>query len=650
MSHYQSLHQTINFGNGPEEHADTGRHRYPPQSAQTPQGLSHLYDSSGPLFAMYLKIAEEQDQMKARLLKGDTDQILIFCGLFSAAIAALVVVSMGNLQPDAQSISNFFLAELFTPSPSAVWVNSLWLLSLLISLTCALLATSLQQWARRHVKVTASRYSLPEQARMRAFFAAGIETLNFAYFVQALPFLVHLSLLLFFAGFLVFVFGENATIFTISCCWIGLFNAAYLYITFMPVFRPESPFYTPLSDLVARICAGSVHLLKDRRRDWFSCDMMDFAEEKARGLSAKIDGDVLKRTLDALRGDHDLEQFFESIPGFCDSEMVDNPQCSLDILGHKRLAETLEGFWSRTLSSKSVPDAVKGRRIIICMKVIDVACLSQDMGGGVLQPIEIGHSLRKFGVEGLAPLARCMISGIISNVQERDGRWFSLAMDQLGVSEGVLRSYLAYGDSVSLANLIHFTRQFIRFLPQGDLELTRESFRTLRLVSKVDIQHTLPELQRDFCALWNEIVQQAQINKADNDPFMKILVKIRHLYIALHHTDATLVATIPNHNITTSTAAPDAHDDAQDLDPDGALRQPDSYPLCNLDRHSSMTSSSYIHKAVGGPTGGSHPPLPLPAKLAAQRGNSVHFYGATIPNHNITTSTATPVAHIDAQD
>src|SRR5712671_554047 len=60
-----------------------------------------------------------------------------------------------------------------------VLVNSLWLLSFLISITCALLAISLQQWARRHAKVTPPRYSIPEQARMRAFFANGIETQNF---------------------------------------------------------------------------------------------------------------------------------------------------------------------------------------------------------------------------------------------------------------------------------------------------------------------------------------------------------------------------------------------------------------------------------------------------------------------------------------
>jgi hypothetical protein len=94
---------------------------------------------------------------------------------------------------------------------------------------------------------------------MRAFFAAGIESMHFPFFVEALPVLVHISLFLFFAGFLVFVLGFNLnnTVFAIACCWIGLFIAAYAYITFLPMFRPGSPFYTPLSDSAALVYAGT---------------------------------------------------------------------------------------------------------------------------------------------------------------------------------------------------------------------------------------------------------------------------------------------------------------------------------------------------------------------------------------------------------
>ena len=51
------------------------------------------------------------------------------------------------------------LSPSFSPPNHEVWVNTLWFLSLVISLNCALLATLLQQWARRYLKIIQSRYS-----------------------------------------------------------------------------------------------------------------------------------------------------------------------------------------------------------------------------------------------------------------------------------------------------------------------------------------------------------------------------------------------------------------------------------------------------------------------------------------------------------
>jgi hypothetical protein len=51
---------------------------YPPAQRQMSQGHSNFSDSSSPLFSMYLRVAKEEDQSTAELLKADTDQILIF--------------------------------------------------------------------------------------------------------------------------------------------------------------------------------------------------------------------------------------------------------------------------------------------------------------------------------------------------------------------------------------------------------------------------------------------------------------------------------------------------------------------------------------------------------------------------------------------
>ncbi|KAF8257873.1 hypothetical protein EI94DRAFT_1626815, partial [Lactarius quietus] len=125
---------------------------------------------------MYLKIAEEEDKRMAESWKSDAEGILIFTGLFSSVLASLISVSIQEIQQNPQDTSNFYLANIyqamadpnrttslptypppFSPPSYAVWVNGLWFMSLVISITCAVLATLLQQWARRYLKLTQTR-------------------------------------------------------------------------------------------------------------------------------------------------------------------------------------------------------------------------------------------------------------------------------------------------------------------------------------------------------------------------------------------------------------------------------------------------------------------------------------------------------------
>ncbi len=77
-----------------------------------------------------------------------------------------------------------------------------------------MLATSLQQWARRYLQNTqqAGR-GMHERARIRAFFANGITAFHVPRVVEALPALVHLALFIFFAGLLVYLFNINHAVY-----------------------------------------------------------------------------------------------------------------------------------------------------------------------------------------------------------------------------------------------------------------------------------------------------------------------------------------------------------------------------------------------------------------------------------------------------
>ncbi|KAI9434046.1 hypothetical protein H4582DRAFT_2101139 [Lactarius indigo] len=171
-------------------YSDTGDDQYPPQSTQnqTAHGVPNFVDGSGPIFSIW---------------KADANGILIFTGLFSASIVSLISASIQDIRPNPQDTSNFYLTNIYhtvsdsnvstslptgtspptlSPPSYAVWVNAFWFLSLVINLTCALLATLLQH----------------EHGFER--FAEGVEKFLLPWAVEALPTLLHASLFLFFAG------------------------------------------------------------------------------------------------------------------------------------------------------------------------------------------------------------------------------------------------------------------------------------------------------------------------------------------------------------------------------------------------------------------------------------------------------------------
>jgi Family of unknown function (DUF6535) len=63
---------------GPDDHPRPAPVNLPPQP---PQGESTFADSSGPLFSMYSKIAEEEDNKMTERWQKDADALLIFVGL-----------------------------------------------------------------------------------------------------------------------------------------------------------------------------------------------------------------------------------------------------------------------------------------------------------------------------------------------------------------------------------------------------------------------------------------------------------------------------------------------------------------------------------------------------------------------------------------
>ena len=540
-------------------------------------------------------------------------------------------MSVQDLRQNSQDVSNFYLANIYqaTISPSgpnissslpsspppfsppnyAIWVNALWFLSLVISLTCALLATFLQQWARRYLKVTHSRYSPDKRARLRAFFAEGVEKCLLPFAVEIMPTLLHISLFLFFAGLVVFLSNVNLTIFKLVLSWVGICVALYGCITLMPIIRHDSPYYTPLSSLAWPIVTGLAlfstlvcwlllectgcwrhrceWLTKIARRCYrlFSRGMQKTVEKTALHSSSEIVNRAFMWTFDSLDEDHELERFFSGLPGFCSSKVVADPLPGLTYEQRQKLGDALFGLFDRTFSSDLLPMPVKERRAIICAKAADphipnafkfldsILFRYQYRGPLASEIVQFVISWRKNMNEDAILHAQAIISMLVARVQLHDDSWFLLASNTLGVPEAVLRDYAAHGDSLSLAILNHVVFQQFTHFEKSSWSMYDFS-EVLKKASKFGVQDTSPELQNDFCALWNQIVCKVQ---NDNDPWMAIhiLVQIRNVYIALHQD---------------SNSAPTQFS-ASTSDQDDILRNPSSYPVCSVPGHHSDSTA-----------------------------------------------------------
>ena len=452
-----------------------------------------------------------------------------------------------------------------------------------MSVSCALWATSLHQWARRYLRLTQPPRCNPEKrARARAFFAGGADKMHIPWAVEGLPMLLHLSLFLFFGGLVIFLFNVNHEVFRYVICWIGIFSVVYGLITLLPLIRHDSPYNSPLSTLAWFLYAGIPHLASTILCIITCCGSRTFwpfrtweysAEKTASKRSSKIDAEILDWTFSTLGDDDSLMSFFEAIPDFFKSKLVENPQKHFSWELILKFKYVLGGFLARTWSSDSIDDEEKVRRLGISFNVIDqirdafhrsiLYDILYHLRRQVPQTVEMGHTLARWFAnndQDIPDVAQRLIRGILVHVRERNDNWVTLAAQVFGLSERYLRDNIALGDdSVLLAIFIHFTRRSPRSF-YYDWFASQE-------VSELDIRNTHPRLQNDFCTLWNEIVQEARNQGISTS--VKILRTFRHHYIDLHQgTDAAPTVFSASTN-----------------DFDSNLYYPSSYPFCTLASH-----------------------------------------------------------------
>ncbi|KAF9071931.1 hypothetical protein BDP27DRAFT_1143083, partial [Rhodocollybia butyracea] len=169
-------------------------------------------------------------------LSDSLDILLVFAGLFSAVLTTFMAQTSQSLSQDSTQLSASYLSELtmlvranmnstailnipltsatFSPAILDLWVNGLWFTSLVISLSVALFAVLakhgnivfyfiIQQWLRQYMSIITG--TPRERAFIRQFRFDGLEKWRVQPFIGMLPTLLHLALILFLAGLVIFL-------------------------------------------------------------------------------------------------------------------------------------------------------------------------------------------------------------------------------------------------------------------------------------------------------------------------------------------------------------------------------------------------------------------------------------------------------------
>jgi len=273
-----------------------------------------------------------------------------------------------------------------------------------------------------------------------------------------------------------------------------------------------------------------------------------------------------------LKRDSELEQFFDAIPDLCAPqgdalERFIRPR-------REKLSTALVGLMDRTFSSNLVAESVKLQRIEICMKA--AAATKQLLLGhwyflrrvllgewqGFLRSVPFGRFIQNWqniNDSTTNLYIRCVVSAIIATVPTPDGTWpqivrshrpwIQLVGDHLDMSESTLRGHLDRMQNVSLANLNRIVSHITRFEPQGvtssAYDSVLESLKVLESICKLDVQATLPSLQRKFCILWDQLVQNHINQDADNNRTRELSTRtLDHIcgfHEALHGRAGTLI-------------------------------------------------------------------------------------------------------------
>ncbi|KAI0293035.1 hypothetical protein BC826DRAFT_395688 [Russula brevipes] len=382
------------------------------------------------LLPIYIEEIRKYDEYISSAQNDNVTGVLVATGLFSAIVAVFTLESYKKLSPDMSERSTALLEQIsqqlagsqnspspqasapFSPTMAILWVNALWFLSLVMSITSAFYVMLVQQWARRYSQII--RDLSIDNESLQSFMFVCSQTRSISRAVRVAPLLIHISLFLFFSGLVVFLFTVSRTIATVVTICVGTLGLIYLIATIFYTVDDLCPFFTPMSEVWwvfwHASCSATAFCLS-RITKWLCfnsptndadsegqphkrsklADWSEFYRDKIkkhnRLLKDGLRWTIFQRVLDvpmpmgprvltrllkmpAMVKRNKIEVFMASIPGNEVEKLITSPDPRGKTIFLERLCTLLNASAPDTCGHR---DEIRTRRLMICLGTIDNA-------------------------------------------------------------------------------------------------------------------------------------------------------------------------------------------------------------------------------------------------------------------------------------
>ncbi|KAJ7635566.1 hypothetical protein DFH06DRAFT_1055103 [Mycena polygramma] len=357
------------------------------------------------IWSIYVAEAETYNKALVASWSDNVTGILIFSGLFSATVTAFIIEGYKTLLEDSGQTTARLLGQIsaqlgeisrgnnssfslppsppFAPSSSAVVCNIFWFTSLGLSLSCALIATLVGQWAQNFLHCVGIHSPPVVGARIMSFLYYGVRRFNMHAVVALIPLLMHMSLFFFFAGLVAFLIPVNLTVVVVCSAIPLVFTAIYVTLSLLPLRYLDCPYRTPLSDALWSLSRWYRRIIKlettdsARPRRQTIVDAMIRAATADTEERASRDCRALTWTVKCLVDDNQLQEFIRCIPSLLQEsrnvahrygnhimDLIANPDIQLYVRIEGMLRTASAGILAAQADDETIRDPFSERRQI----------------------------------------------------------------------------------------------------------------------------------------------------------------------------------------------------------------------------------------------------------------------------------------------